>query len=392
MKYFWLLIAVLVLMSSVILYSAEVKPSIANLTSDELMLLIKEELLLNNDILSAQIQILTRMLILKQQKINQKNAELRKAIDELKQLKATKGKTDEKKIAAVQKELDVSRLDLAAESKELETQRQKMMDCSARIGDYTNKILNLMSMIITVVENNKDPNLPQHILPAMKDSHTQLSKNKIDGIMLDPTAFAKFQKALDDYLAYLKKSGKDATEMENNKKQLDEFYRMAQENQKQYVELKKKVEDYESMLTRQTAMIKQLQIELDELRELAHGIPYDDKVYFLSGSAELSDKSREVLKKFAQSRPKEDYHILVTGYCDNDPIGAKLKEKYPTNWELSVARSTAVVRYLIDHLGIPADKIIIAGQGNYYTVMKNGKVDKKESRRVEIRFIASPNK
>ncbi|PKL82005.1 MAG: S9 family peptidase, partial [Ignavibacteriae bacterium HGW-Ignavibacteriae-3] len=53
----------------------------------------------------------------------------------------------------------------------------------------------------------------------------------------------------------------------------------------------------------------------------------------------------------------------IEGHTDNIPIGGELKNKYPTNWELSAARATAVARYLQDNAGIDPGSLIAAGFG-----------------------------
>ena len=57
---------------------------------------------------------------------------------------------------------------------------------------------------------------------------------------------------------------------------------------------------------------------------------------------------------------KDKNQIIVEGHSDNDPIPKKYLNKYPSNWELSSARSAAVVKYLIDN-GVNPSRLVSHG-------------------------------
>ncbi len=87
----------------------------------------------------------------------------------------------------------------------------------------------------------------------------------------------------------------------------------------------------------------------------------------------------DVLKKLT------DKQILIQGHTDNVPIGGVLKEKYPTNWELSVDRATHVVRFLQEKGGVPPEMLVAAGYGPYRPVASNESDDgRSQNRRIEI--------
>ncbi|MEO1173189.1 MAG: OmpA family protein, partial [Myxococcota bacterium] len=72
-----------------------------------------------------------------------------------------------------------------------------------------------------------------------------------------------------------------------------------------------------------------------------------DKILFDSGQAELNDRGRKVLARVSESLTKvPDKVIQVAGHTDALPISDKLAKDFPTNWELSTARATHVVRFL----------------------------------------------
>jgi chemotaxis protein MotB len=114
-----------------------------------------------------------------------------------------------------------------------------------------------------------------------------------------------------------------------------------------------------------------------------------DKILFASGEAAISPKGREVLKRvgnaLAQAHDK-DKVIRIEGHTDNVPIGKKLADKFSTNWELSTARATNVVRFMTEtSKKIPPDAFEAAGLGEYHPVAKNDTPEgRQQNRRIEI--------
>lgn len=113
-----------------------------------------------------------------------------------------------------------------------------------------------------------------------------------------------------------------------------------------------------------------------------------DKILFPSGEATISAKGQNVLKRvgkvLATARDK-DKVIRIEGHTDNVPIGKNIVEKFPTNWELSTARATTVVRFLTESSKIPPDAFEAAGLGEYHPVAKNDTPQsRQQNRRIEI--------
>lgn len=113
-----------------------------------------------------------------------------------------------------------------------------------------------------------------------------------------------------------------------------------------------------------------------------------DKILFASGEAAISPKGREVLRRvgkvLATARDK-DKVIRIEGHTDTVPIGKNLKSKFATNWELSAARATTVVRFLAESTKIPPDGFEAAGLGEYHPIAKNDTPEgRQQNRRIEI--------
>ena len=115
-----------------------------------------------------------------------------------------------------------------------------------------------------------------------------------------------------------------------------------------------------------------------------------DKMVFQSGSSTITPRAQEVLGKIAQivkSRP--DLEVMVEGYTDNVPIKTACIDD---NWDLSVKRSTAVVKVLQNNYGVDPNKLIAAGRGQYNMLASNDTADGRlMNRRTRIIILPKLN-
>jgi len=111
-----------------------------------------------------------------------------------------------------------------------------------------------------------------------------------------------------------------------------------------------------------------------------------DKIIFPSGSTVISKEGKAVLDKVISIlKDVKDKRIQVEGHTDNVKIVSDLKKRYPTNWELSTARATEVVRYLQETGGINPTLLSATGYGEYQPVAPNDTDEgKHKNRRIEI--------
>ncbi len=94
-----------------------------------------------------------------------------------------------------------------------------------------------------------------------------------------------------------------------------------------------------------------------------------DKMLFKSGSAVVSERAIEVLGKVATVvNSKPDMEVQVEGYTDNVSINTKCMKD---NWDLSVARATAVVRVLQGNFAVDPGRLIAAGRSEYVPLESN---------------------
>jgi chemotaxis protein MotB len=107
-----------------------------------------------------------------------------------------------------------------------------------------------------------------------------------------------------------------------------------------------------------------------------------DKVLFASGQATLQPEGDPLLEEVAQLLNVDKSHpITVEGHTDNVPIATA---EFPSNWELSTARATTVVRFLIAH-GVAAGRLGAVGYADLHPIASNATAaGRAENRRVEI--------
>ncbi|HEY7135154.1 MAG TPA: flagellar motor protein MotB [Acidimicrobiia bacterium] len=112
-----------------------------------------------------------------------------------------------------------------------------------------------------------------------------------------------------------------------------------------------------------------------------------DGVLFDSGSAQLRPDGQSVLDQLAPALNALPEPLSIEGHTDNVPIGPG--GAYPSNWELSTARATSVLRYLIDSHGLNPARLTAAGYADQRPLVPNtDDAGRATNRRVEIVVIA----
>jgi chemotaxis protein MotB len=132
------------------------------------------------------------------------------------------------------------------------------------------------------------------------------------------------------------------------------------------------------------------EIELVDMED-ALKVVFIDKILFNSGSVEVNEKGKKILLVVADSvRAQKDQNLLVDGHTDNMPLGPTLKEKFPSNWELSAARAAAVVRFLQKEGRLNPERLSARGYSFYRPVASNQSSEgRRQNRRIEIILSSS---
>jgi chemotaxis protein MotB len=126
------------------------------------------------------------------------------------------------------------------------------------------------------------------------------------------------------------------------------------------------------------------QVKVEQLQNRLRVTMVDD-ILFPEGGWELNDRGRSTLSKVAPSlQDLAGKQISVEGYTDNLPIEGPLRERFPTNWELSAARSAQVVRFLQDQ-GVNPGELAVVGMGQYHPIASNDTPQgRAQNRRIDI--------
>ncbi|MBZ5613058.1 MAG: OmpA family protein [Acidobacteriia bacterium] len=104
--------------------------------------------------------------------------------------------------------------------------------------------------------------------------------------------------------------------------------------------------------------------------------------FFESGSAQMKSSSQAAFDRIASMLRQRDYRLRIEGHTDNAPIH---NAQFASNWELSTARATEIVRLLIVRDGFSPDGLSAAGFAEYHPVATNSTAEGRGmNRRVDI--------
>ena len=82
-----------------------------------------------------------------------------------------------------------------------------------------------------------------------------------------------------------------------------------------------------------------------------------------------------------------DNIVRVEGHTDDRPI---FTQRYQSNWELSTARATSVVTFLVENMNIPSQRLAIAGYGEFRPLGPNDSdANRAKNRRVDIVVLST---
>jgi len=160
----------------------------------------------------------------------------------------------------------------------------------------------------------------------------------------------------------------DASEAANKAKEVQ----IADLGKRLNVALAGKVEELARYRSEFFGRLREILGNRPDIRIVGDRFVFQSEVLFPSGSADLSPTGEAALRRLAQTLsqitpkiPAQIHWILeVDGYTDKRPIASS---RFPSNWELSSARATAVLKFLIAS-GIPPEHLSAAGFGEYQPI------------------------
>ena len=188
--------------------------------------------------------------------------------------------------------------------------------------------------------------------------------------------------------------------LSSNMTQQEKMDALLQSQRSDLAERERTINDLKAIIQKQNDMVNGLLSQVtdaltgfssDELTvQMRDGKVYvamSDKLLFKSGSADVDKRGKEALAMLADVLTKQpDIDIFIEGHTDNIPIKTS---RFTDNWDLSVLRSTSVVRILTLEYKVNPTQIIPSGRSQYFPVADNANPDgRSKNRRTEI--ILSP--
>ncbi|MFC1747028.1 OmpA family protein [Candidatus Neomarinimicrobiota bacterium] len=164
--------------------------------------------------------------------------------------------------------------------------------------------------------------------------------------------------------------------------QLDEEARL------RAAELARQQADYDQLVNALQGELSRGELTIQNL-ENRLSVAIVDRIIFASGEAIIRQSGLEVLDRVGSALASlTEKRIVIEGHTDNVPIGARLRQLYPTNWELSTARATNVARHLIEKGGVDENIISVAGYAYTRPVATNTTEEgRAQNRRIEILLL-----
>lgn len=145
---------------------------------------------------------------------------------------------------------------------------------------------------------------------------------------------------------------------------------------------------YDTLVTDLKSEIDQGQITITKMADRL-SVSMVDRILFSSGEADITAEGIKVLDRVGNVlKNTQNKVVRVEGHTDNVPISSRLAGKFPSNWELSTARATNVVRLLQDKVGIDPARLEAVGLAEFHPVSTNKTpVGRSQNRRIEIALL-----
>lgn len=110
------------------------------------------------------------------------------------------------------------------------------------------------------------------------------------------------------------------------------------------------------------------------------------EVLFESGASVLSPQGERIVNELVAELGQQPYEIAVVGFTDDVPIGPRLVERYPSNWELAGMRAASVVR-VMQAAGVPVDQMLAVSRGEGMPIAPNDTPEgRAQNRRIDVRL------
>ncbi|MBI4676410.1 MAG: OmpA family protein [Elusimicrobia bacterium] len=273
--------------------------------------------------------------------------------------------------------MDASKTEHTTASRQFADQ---LSDSQAKLKGATEELASVKARVATLEDSNKDLRI------SLEANKGELTK-KVSDLSKDKDELAKKLSNTANELASVKASREAEVSALQRKLGAALAEKVALEKAKEE-EVARVKGSYESLAAGLKAEIAAGEVQLTQLKGKLT-VNMVDRILFDSGEASVKPNGRKVLENIAKAiKSVADKDIRIEGHTDNVPIGGDLKNRFPTNWELSTARATAVARYLQEKALLDPMRLVAAGYGEFRPVARNDKPENKAlNRRIEIVLV-----
>lgn len=216
------------------------------------------------------------------------------------------------------------------------------------------------------------------------DALTQEKTNLEQSLEASQTQVSKLE---DEKSTLTMEKDKLSTEVSTLKQDLTKTQQEVSEVKTQVQQQATKLDNLESNIHAAFAPIEKTGWSIHQEDDMLY-ISVENPVLFRSGSASVNRDARNMINGIADVlKNNSDVRMIVEGHADNKSIST---DRYPSNWELSAARSASVVKALVK-AGVDPGRLTVAGRGDTMPATEAGNSTteaRKMNRRTE--FILVP--
>jgi chemotaxis protein MotB len=215
------------------------------------------------------------------------------------------------------------------------------------------------------------------------DSEKQISQRALSQVELLNQQIAALRSQIGALEAALEAS--EARDRESNTKIADLGRRLN-------VALAQRVQELNRYRSDFFGRLREILSDRENIRIVGDRFVFQSEVLFPSGSEVINDAGREEMKKLAgailelqrEIPPEINWVLRVDGHTDTIPLSGT--GRYRDNWELSSARATAVVKYLIEN-GVSPERLVAAGFGEFQPLdPADTQEARNRNRRIELKL------
>jgi len=293
-------------------------------------------------------------------------------------LKDQQAKTaaEQQRAETLQKDLDAAK---AAATKSAETEA----GLGVQLKASADQLASLNTQLASLQSSNKD------LQKSLKSNEDELSKKVADLIKEKDGISQKLANTSKDLAAATARATTaEAALVARDKDLIQARSEKAALETARAAELARVKENYDNLTASLKSEIAAGEVAITQLKGKLT-VNMVDRILFDSGQAEVRADGKKVLEKVGKVLAGvTDKDIRIEGHTDNKPIVGDLKNKYATNWELSTARATAVLRHLADAAKVDGKRMVAAGYGEFRPVSPNDTPENRAlNRRIEIVLV-----